>query len=78
MKNPQFARTLRLLADEGSTPFYQGKIAADIVNAVKTKINPGILTLSDFANYKVKERPPVCVNYRGNRVCGMGPPSSAD
>ena len=76
LKNPQFARTLRLLADEGSTPFYQGKIAADIVNAVKTKINPGILTLSDFANYKVKERPPICVNYRGNRVCGMGPPSS--
>ena len=76
LRNPDFARTLRLLAAEGSAPFYRGAVAGDIVAAVRTKINPGILTLEDLANYEVRERAPVCVSYRGHDVCGMGPPSS--
>ena len=38
--------------------------------------NPGLLTEDDLADYRVRERPPVCVAYRGHDVCGMGPPSS--
>jgi gamma-glutamyltranspeptidase/glutathione hydrolase len=34
------------------------------------------MTLEDLANYKVIERDPVCIEYRGKNVCGMGPPSS--
>jgi len=75
-KNPAFADTLRLIAQQGSTPFYQGRIAADIVKATRTKINGGILTALDFAAYKVKQRAPVCATYRVWQVCGMGPPSS--
>ena len=76
LKNPAFARTLRLLAAEGSAPFYNGALAGDIAAAVRTDINPGILTLGDLAKYEVRERAPVCVRYRGDDVCGMGPPSS--
>ena len=34
------------------------------------------MTVDDLANYNVVEREPVCFNYRGHNVCGMGPPSS--
>jgi gamma-glutamyltranspeptidase/glutathione hydrolase len=36
----------------------------------------GDLTLADLAGYRPVEREPICVPYRGLRVCGMGPPSS--
>jgi gamma-glutamyltranspeptidase/glutathione hydrolase len=76
LRNPDLARALRLLAAEGAEPFYAGAIARDIVAAVRTETNPGMLTLADLAAYEVKERPPVCAPYRGYEVCGMGPPSS--
>jgi len=75
-KNPALASTFRLIAAEGSEPFYEGAIARDMVAAVRTETNPGILTLGDLAAYEVKERPPVCLPYRAVEVCGMGPPSS--
>ncbi len=76
LKNPDFARTLRLMASERSRPFYTGAIAGDLVAAVQTEVNPGILTMADLAGYQVVERDPVCVSYGGRQVCGMGPPSS--
>lgn len=37
---------------------------------------PGDMTVEDLENYEVVEREPVCIDYRGHEVCGMGPPSS--
>ena len=34
------------------------------------------MTAADLAAYEAKERPAVCGDYRGYRVCGMGPPTS--
>ncbi len=76
LRNPELARTLRLFADRGAAPFYTGSIARDIVAAVKTEVNPGILELEDLASYEVIDRAPVCIDYRAHEVCGMGPPSS--
>ncbi|MEM9429372.1 MAG: gamma-glutamyltransferase [Pseudomonadota bacterium] len=76
LKNPDFAQTLRLLADAGAAPFYEGAIAGDIIAAVATETNPGILTAEDLSTYEVIERPVVCQTYREHEVCGMGPPSS--
>lgn len=76
VRNPGYARALRLFADRGATPFYTGQIARDIVAALRTGVNPGMLTLDDFEGYEVIERDPVCIDYRGYEVCGMGPPSS--
>lgn len=76
LTNPDFARTLRLIAAHGAAPFYEGAIAGDIVAAVRTATNPGAMALSDLAGYSVVERTPVCVAYRDHEVCGMGPSSS--
>lgn len=76
LRNPDFARTLRLLRDRGAAPFYTGAIARDIVAAVRADPRPGRLTMDDFAAYRVIRRDPVCAPYRAVEVCGMGPPSS--
>ncbi|WP_422413248.1 MULTISPECIES: gamma-glutamyltransferase [unclassified Endozoicomonas] len=77
LKNPEFARTLRLIAKEGSKAFYEGKLADRIVKTVReAEGNPGVLSKKDLKNYQVKERTPVCSAYRQYSVCGMGPPSS--
>ena len=77
LRNPEFARTLTQIAEQGSKAFYQGDIARDIVKTVnEARGNPGVLSLQDLASYQVKERSPVCSPYRQYNICGMGPPSS--
>ena len=77
LRNPAFAGTLRLIAEGGADAFYEGPIADDIVAAVRGAArNPGLLALPDLASYAAKQRAPVCLVYRGYRICGMGPPSS--
>ncbi len=77
LKNPEYAETLGLLQKKGASVFYTGQIAQDIVKKVQSiKDNPGLLTLKDFSNYSIKERPATCAPYRQYEVCGMGPPSS--
>ena len=76
LKNSDLAQTLRVLAQQGSAPFYQGTIADDIIATTQTPERPGILTKRDFENYQVRERTPVCITYRAYQICGMGPPSS--
>ncbi len=77
LKNPDFAETLRILADQGANAFYHGPIAEDIVAAVDStsKVENNI-TLEDMAAYRVKIRPAACADYRGYDVSGMGPPTS--
>jgi len=76
LRNPAFARTLRVVAARKSSALHDGPLAQEIVDAVKTEKNAGILTLEDLSGYEVIERAPVCAPYRGYEVCGMGPPSS--
>ncbi|QFR32874.1 gamma-glutamyltransferase [Ancylobacter sp. TS-1] len=76
LRNPAYARTLRLLRERGADAFYGGALAREIVRTVRGAANPGLLSLGDLREYRVKERPPVCAPYRGLDVCGMGPPSS--
>lgn len=75
--NPGYAATLKSLAADRGRSFYHGAIAADIVATVQqAERRPGQLDSQDLAGYAVKERPAVCIDYRGYDVCGMGPPSS--
>ena len=77
LTNESFAQTLRELAVGGAETFYRGPIAQDIAETVALAgVNPGGLTASDIADYRPFVRPPVCLDYRGFLVCGMGPPSS--
>lgn len=75
--NPDYAATLRAIAENGPQAFYSGEIARDIVDTVRNaEGNPGLLSLQDLEIYEVKQREPVCAPYREYEVCGMGPPSS--
>jgi gamma-glutamyltranspeptidase/glutathione hydrolase len=77
LRNPDYAQSLRTIAEGGADTFYKGALAGRIVAAVNGHpTNPGKLSLEDLAAYQVKERPAVCSPYRGLSVCGMGPPSS--
>jgi gamma-glutamyltranspeptidase/glutathione hydrolase len=76
LRNPMLADTLRAIAAGGTDAFYRGAIAADIVRAVQREPNAGAMTAADLANYRARQRTPVCGSYRVWRVCGMGPSSS--
>jgi len=77
-KNPELAMTFRRIALLGSTGFYKGQIALDIVNAARNTAadNPGLITIDDMVAYEAIERPPVCALYKNHKICGMGPPTS--
>ena len=85
VRNPDLADTYGLIADQGVGVLYTGEIAEAIVDTVQhppvapgstRNVRPGLMTLDDLAGYRVIERPPTLVNYRGLEVYGMGPPSS--
>ncbi len=77
VRNGSYAFTLLTLASRGADGFYLGGNARAIVAAVNSDPNiPGDMTVEDLAQYEVIERAPVCIAYRDNDVCGMGPPSS--
>ena len=78
LRNPQFGEVLMQLAREGADAFYRGRIAQDMVAAVRGHAgNPGRLSEDDLAGYSARRRDPVCARYRGTwEVCGMPPPSS--
>jgi gamma-glutamyltranspeptidase/glutathione hydrolase len=77
LRSPGLAATLRAIAGGGADAFYKGPIAEAIVAAVRdAPSHLGDVTLGDLAGYRVKAREPLCFAYRGNRICGMGPPSS--
>jgi gamma-glutamyltranspeptidase/glutathione hydrolase len=77
LKQPDLARTFRLLAEHGPKVFYEGEIAQDIVKAVQqAPYQPGKLSLDDLRNYRAVYREPVRFTYRGYEVISAPPPSS--
>lgn len=68
------AKTLDMIAKEGSSAFYKGKIADMIANDMAK--NKGIITKQDLANYQVVWRAPIEGTYRGYDIISMSPPSS--
>jgi gamma-glutamyltranspeptidase/glutathione hydrolase len=77
LRNPEQAALLKAVAAKGPAVFYTGAQAKAIVATVNgSPRNPSKMTEADLAEYRVKERPPVCGTYRTYRICGMGPPSA--
>jgi gamma-glutamyltranspeptidase/glutathione hydrolase len=87
LKNPDLARTYRLLAHDGSSALYGGPIGAALVDTVRHPplaadanlgfpVPSGVMTLDDLVHYTAPLRGPTHVSYRGYDVYGMGPPSS--
>ncbi|MGH1482713.1 MAG: gamma-glutamyltransferase [Geminicoccales bacterium] len=68
------ATSMKLIAEEGVSAFYEGPIADKIVAAVEEA--GGHLDLNDFKGYEVKTRDPIEGQYRGYDILSMPPPSS--
>ncbi|MEY4923119.1 MAG: hypothetical protein RLY17_1836 [Pseudomonadota bacterium] len=68
------ADTLAAISEKGPTAFYQGKIPQAVEAAAKK--SGGILTATDFANYKITETAPITCSYRGYKFVSSPPPSS--
>jgi gamma-glutamyltranspeptidase/glutathione hydrolase len=73
-RQPDLARTLRLIADSGPDVFYRGQIADLIVAEMQR--GGGLITKEDLARYQAKWRTPVQLSYRGYTIYSMPPPSS--
>ncbi|HWQ37666.1 MAG TPA: gamma-glutamyltransferase [Burkholderiales bacterium] len=74
LKQPQLAATLERLAREGRDGFYKGEVAERMVAAVRSA--GGLWTLQDLAGYRVVEREPLRLSFRGMRVITAPLPSS--
>lgn len=74
---PKLADTLEAIAQRGSAAFYQDEFAQGMAQTIWAA-TPGArgMTASDIEAYTARQREPVCGDYRGYKVCGMGPPSS--
>ncbi len=74
IRQPQLAATLERLAAHGHAGFYDGAVAARLVEGVRAA--GGIWTGEDLATYRVVEREPLRGEYRGLRISAPPPPSS--
>lgn len=74
VKNPDLAKTLKIIAKEGEDGFYKGEVAEAIVKAAQKY--DGILTLEDLEGYEIEVGKPVTGTYRGYEIISSPPPSS--
>lgn len=72
--NPNYGKTLRIIARQGSAGFYKGPVAKAIVDSLGQY--KGIMTLDDLANFKVAVREPLSADYRGYTIV-TSPPGAA-
>ena len=84
-RNPDLARTYRLLGEKGVSWLYRGRLGQAVARTVQDppvdpsstrNVRPGLMTSADLEQYAAPLREPTSVRYRGRKVVGMGPPSS--
>lgn len=79
LSNPDYAETLRILAEQGPAAFYTGEIAADILERATRKVKgvtPSLLSSTDLADYTALRTEPLSARYR-DRLLYTVPPSSS-
>ena len=74
LQRPDFAATLRLVAQHGAAVLHGGTLGS--VVAAHVARCGGLVTVADLAAARTIERVPVCGQYRGYAVYGPPPPSS--
>mgnify|MGYP001184929194 CR=1 FL=1 len=85
VKNPDLAKTYRLIAEHGSEVFYEGEIAEAIIDTIHNppvvenpdhEVLAGNMTMDDLIDYEVITRDPTHTTYRGYDVYSVPPSSS--
>ena len=86
LRNPDLARTYKLLARHGPSYLYNGPLGRAIVQADDHPVltpgqsvvtMPGIMSTNDLRAYQAYVRAPTHVRYRGLDIYSMAPPSSS-
>jgi gamma-glutamyltranspeptidase / glutathione hydrolase len=72
-RNPDLAKTFRILQQQGRDGFYKGEIARAIV--AKSKALGGTMTMEDLAAYSGEWVTPATTNYHGYDVSTLPPPA---
>jgi len=73
-RQPDLAKTLERIRDQGRDGFYIGETARLIAEEMER--GGGMITLEDLARYEAQERTPIHGTYRGYDIISMPPPSS--
>jgi gamma-glutamyltranspeptidase/glutathione hydrolase len=71
-RQPDLAKTLRLVQERGVDAFYEGEVADAIARAARAR--GGTLTPADLAAYRVVETTPLVGTYEGRVVLTAPPP----
>ena len=80
LKQPDLAKTFRLLQRDGAAAFYEGEIAQAIVEAQRRAAVPGRegkMTLADLSGYTIDVRQPLKLAYKGYDVYAPRPGGSS-
>lgn len=73
-KQPELARTLKLIAKHGDAGFYSGETANLITKAMRA--NDGYITKNDLKTYTAELVEPIISTYRNYKIITTPPPSS--
>lgn len=74
-RQPELARTLRMIADKGTSAFYEGEVAANMIRVLNAGRNP--VSEIDFKEYKVQtDKQPLTASYRNKILITAAPPQS--
>ena len=73
LRNPELAAFLETLPEDGDRELYEGRLAAEIARDMREA--GGLLTERDLAAYRVVERDPLRVPYRGAELLTNPAPS---
>jgi gamma-glutamyltranspeptidase/glutathione hydrolase len=74
LKQPDLARTLERIAQDGPPGFYAGETARLIEKEMRRL--GGLVSSADLAAYRPSKRVPIRGSYRGYEILSMPPPSS--
>ena len=73
-RQPELAKTLRAIQQQGKDGFYKGEVANHIVDFMQQ--NGGLITHEDLLAYKAVWRKPLHLNWQGFELVTAPPPSS--
>jgi gamma-glutamyltranspeptidase/glutathione hydrolase len=75
LRRPDYAQSLRLIAQDGPAALYGGALGAALVRHMAA--SGGLITAADLTSYRVVERAVIRGTYRGYEILGPPPPSSS-
>ncbi len=74
LKNPDLAKTMEKISEEGPDAFYRGEIGQAVIRSINA--HGGDFAAEDLAGFQVRDDVPLRGSYRGYEILSSPPPSS--